>query len=76
MRWEGNRESENVEDRRGDGGSGGGGFPIGGRSIGIGTVVLALIGWGVRHQPTHHHWRSLWWRLASGAAGTCTTTGQ
>lgn len=45
MRWEGNRESDNVEDRRGDGG--GGGFPIGGRSIGIGTVVLALIGWGV-----------------------------
>lgn len=46
MRWEGNRESDNVEDRRGDGGSGGG-FPIGGRGIGIGTVVLALIGWGV-----------------------------
>lgn len=46
MRWEGNRESENVEDRRGDGGGGGGGFPIGGRGIGIGTVVLALIGWG------------------------------
>ncbi|NIF86519.1 metalloprotease [Comamonas sp. Tr-654] len=45
MRWEGNRESDNVEDRRGE--SGGGGFPIGGRSIGIGTVVLALIGWGV-----------------------------
>lgn len=45
MRWEGNRESDNVEDRRGDGG--GGGFPIGGRSIGIGSVVLALIGWGV-----------------------------
>ena len=48
MRWEGNRESENVEDRRGQGGGGGGGgFGIGGRSIGIGTVVLALIGWGV-----------------------------
>lgn len=47
MRWEGNRESDNVEDRRGDGGGGGGGFPIGGRGIGIGTVVLALIGWGV-----------------------------
>ncbi|MEG0938816.1 MAG: neutral zinc metallopeptidase [Comamonas sp.] len=48
MKWEGNRESDNVEDRRGDGGgSGGGGFPIGGRSIGIGTVVLALVGWGV-----------------------------
>ena len=43
MKWEGNRESDNVEDRRGDGGGrGGGGFPIGGRSIGIGTVVLAL----------------------------------
>lgn len=41
MRWEGNRESDNVEDRR----SGGGG--MGGRSIGIGTVVIALIAWGV-----------------------------
>ena len=46
MRWEGNRESSNVEDRR-DGGGGGGGGMIGGRSIGIGTVVIALIGWGV-----------------------------
>ncbi|CAN7477707.1 zinc metallopeptidase [Pseudoduganella sp. LjRoot289] len=44
MKWEGNRESDNVEDRRGDGGGGGGGFGFGGRSIGIGTVVLALIG--------------------------------
>ncbi|HET7835880.1 MAG TPA: neutral zinc metallopeptidase [Variovorax sp.] len=44
MRWEGNEQSDNVEDRR-DGG-GGGGFPIGGRSIGIGTVAVALIaGW-------------------------------
>ena len=43
MRWEGNRESDNVEDRR----SGGGGGFIGGRSIGIGTIVVALIGWGV-----------------------------
>ncbi|MDM0084111.1 neutral zinc metallopeptidase [Variovorax sp. J31P179] len=43
MRWEGNEQSDNVEDRR-DGG--GGGFPIGGRSIGIGTVAVALIaGW-------------------------------
>ncbi|OON63507.1 metalloprotease [Massilia sp. KIM] len=43
MRWEGDRESDNVEDRRGGGGFGGfGGF--GGRSIGIGTLVLALIG--------------------------------
>jgi predicted metalloprotease len=44
MRWEGQRESDNVEDRRS---GGGGGFGIGGRSIGIGTIVLALIGWGV-----------------------------
>ncbi|MEJ8826179.1 neutral zinc metallopeptidase [Variovorax humicola] len=41
MRWEGNEQSDNVEDRR-DGG-GGGGF-IGGRSIGIGTIAIALIG--------------------------------
>ena len=48
MRWDGNRESDNVEDRRSDsGGGGGGGGMIGGRSIGIGTVVIALIGWGV-----------------------------
>jgi len=41
MRWEGNRESDNVEDRRGAGG----GMPVfGGRSIGIGTIVVALIG--------------------------------
>jgi hypothetical protein len=42
MKWEGNRESDNVEDRRGSGG-GGGGF-IGGRSIGVGTIVIALVG--------------------------------
>jgi len=41
MRWDGNRESENIEDRRGQGG----GSPVfGGRSIGIGTIVVALIG--------------------------------
>ncbi len=44
MKWEGNRESDNVDDRRGDGGGGGGGFGFGGRSIGIGTIVLALLG--------------------------------
>jgi uncharacterized protein len=43
MRWEGNRESDNVEDRRDEGG-GGGGFGFGGRTIGIGTIVIALIG--------------------------------
>ena len=45
MKWEGNRESENVEDRRDeDGGDGGGGFGFGGRSVGIGTIVIALVG--------------------------------
>ncbi|MEO5738483.1 MAG: neutral zinc metallopeptidase [Variovorax sp.] len=45
MKWEGNEQSDNVEDRR-SGGGGGGGFPIGGRSVGIGTVAVALIaGW-------------------------------
>lgn len=39
MKWEGNRQSDNVEDRRS------GGAPmLGGRSIGIGTIVVALIG--------------------------------
>ena len=45
MKWEGNRESDNVEDRRDEGGGGGGGSPVfGGRSIGIGTIVIALVG--------------------------------
>ncbi|HWW08031.1 KPN_02809 family neutral zinc metallopeptidase [Collimonas sp.] len=46
MKWEGNRESDNVEDRRGDddGSSGGGGFGFGGgRSIGLGTIAIALV---------------------------------
>lgn len=44
MKWEGNRESENVEDRRDEDGGGGGGFGFGGRSVGIGTIVIALVG--------------------------------
>jgi predicted metalloprotease len=47
MRWEGNRESDNIEDRREDGMGGGGGFGFGGRSIGVGAVVLAVLGWAV-----------------------------
>ncbi len=44
MRWEDERESSNVEDRRGFGS--GGGLPIGGGSIGLGTIVIALVaGW-------------------------------
>jgi predicted metalloprotease len=41
MRWDGNRESENVEDRRGEGG--GGGFSVGGGTLGIGSVVIAVV---------------------------------
>jgi predicted metalloprotease len=47
MKWEGNRRSDNVEDRRGSGGGGFGGGTgprIGGRGIGIGTIVIALVG--------------------------------
>ena len=44
MKWEGDRESSNVEDYRGGGGGGGGGgFNIGGRGIGLGTVAIALV---------------------------------
>jgi len=46
MRWEGNEQSDNVEDRRGEGGGGFGGLPIGGRSVGLGTIAVAVIaGW-------------------------------
>ena len=57
MKWEGNRESDNVEDRRSGGGySGGGGLgPLGallsGR-LGIGTIVIALLGgWALGINP-------------------------
>ncbi|RZL40625.1 MAG: metalloprotease [Rubrivivax sp.] len=44
MKWEGQRQSENVEDARGSGGGRGGiGLPIGGRGIGIGGIAIALI---------------------------------
>ena len=51
MKWEGQRQSDNVEDRRDDSGDGGGGGfgGLGGRSIGIGTIVLALVGGLVFH---------------------------
>jgi uncharacterized protein len=44
MRWQGNRQSDNVEDVRGAGG--GGGFRLGGGSIGLGSVAIAVVaGW-------------------------------
>jgi len=46
MRWQGNRESDNVEDVRNDssgGGSSGPGMSFGGRGIGLGSVAVALV---------------------------------
>ncbi len=45
MKWEGNRQSDNVEDART--GGGGRGFPIGGgRGLGLGSIAIALVaGW-------------------------------
>lgn len=46
MRMDDQRESDQVEDRRGGGFGGGGGSPIGGRGVGLGTVALAVVaGW-------------------------------
>jgi hypothetical protein len=50
MRWEDFRQSDNIEDRRGDGGGGGGGgfgIPMGGGGgLGIGTIiVLGIVGY-------------------------------
>ena len=45
MKWEGEEQSSNVEDRRGQG-AGGGGRRLGGRGLGIGTIAIALVaGW-------------------------------
>jgi uncharacterized protein len=47
MRWEGNRESDNVEDRRGSS------FGLGGRSVGLGTIAIALVlSWALGISPT------------------------
>jgi predicted metalloprotease len=59
MKWEGNRQSDNVEDRRdgsggGSGGGGGGllGALLGGRRLSMGVVVVALLGgWALGINP-------------------------
>lgn len=46
MRWQLGRRSENIEDRRGQGGGfrmGGGGLPIGGKGLGIGGVLIVVV---------------------------------
>jgi predicted metalloprotease len=50
MKWEGEEQSDNVEDRRDQGGGGGGGGGLGGllggRGIGLGSIAIALVaGW-------------------------------
>ncbi len=55
MKWEDFRQSDNIDDRRGDGDTGGGGIGLpmgGGGGLGIGTIIiLGLIGWAVGIDP-------------------------
>jgi len=43
MKWTPGGESQDIEDRRDEGGSGGGGFQFGGMHLGIGGAVVLLI---------------------------------
>ncbi len=43
MRMDNQRESDNLEDRRGSGMGGGGGLRLGGGRMGLGTVAIALV---------------------------------
>jgi predicted metalloprotease len=55
MKWEGNRQSDNVEDRRSDGGGSGGGGMLGallGGRLSVGVVIVALLGgWALGINP-------------------------
>uniref|UniRef100_Q07I80 Metalloprotease n=1 Tax=Rhodopseudomonas palustris (strain BisA53) TaxID=316055 RepID=Q07I80_RHOP5 len=55
MRDDDFRRSDNIDDRRDEGGGyggGGGGFPMGGGGLGIGAViVLGLVGWALGIDP-------------------------
>ena len=46
MRWQGRKQSDNIEDRRGSG-SGGGRFPGGRGGMGFGGLIVVLIGYFV-----------------------------
>ena len=43
MRMDEQRESDNIEDRRGGGFGGGGGLRLGGGRLGLGTIAIALV---------------------------------
>jgi predicted metalloprotease len=43
MKWTPGGESQDIEDRRDEGGSGGGGFQFGGMHIGIGGAIVLLV---------------------------------
>jgi predicted metalloprotease len=43
MRMDDQRESDNLEDRRGSGMGGGGGLRLGGGRLGLGTIAIALV---------------------------------
>jgi uncharacterized protein len=68
MRWDDFRRSDNVEDRRGESGGGGGfGLPVGRGGLGIGTVVvLGIIGYALGIDP----------RILIGGAEILTGGGQ
>ena len=54
MRWEDYRQSDNVEDRRGEDGYGGGSFPLpmGGGGLGIGGLILVgIVAWALGINP-------------------------
>ncbi|MET3353049.1 UNVERIFIED_ORG: putative metalloprotease [Xanthobacter viscosus] len=52
MRWDDFRSSDNVEDRRGDGGGGGFRMPGGRGGLGIGTIIIVgIVGWALGINP-------------------------
>jgi predicted metalloprotease len=70
VKWEGEEQSDNVEDRRGDNG-GGGGLGLGGRGIGLGGIAIALVaGWVFGINPLTVL------GLLSGNGGTATVVQQ
>jgi hypothetical protein len=66
MRWTPGGESQDIEDRRDEGGDGGGGFQLGGMHIGIGGALILLVLSWVFHT-------NLFALLGGGGAAPTTT---